>query len=1811
MNALLSRRLPRAALPVCLGLAALATAPAATNSAWTGAAGSDFEAAGSWSALPQDVLGDAVSGSVAVFGNPVTANLPQLTRSRSLYGMSFSAPAGGWTLGAAQNDLVLTLGAGGVTTAGQTSGVNTIAPALSVGANQTWQVGAGGTLRLTGNLSFATPAALTVGSTTNNGTLVLNPAAGNITVATTFSGTLLNVAAGTLELGTADGNGTTGTHSISNAATAQGNTALRIASAGLVRVLSGTWNFSDGGANSSSGFAGRLQVSGGTVTFGGLRYVAAGAVIAVDGGTLKVRGTGFSVVNGGYLGIGGAGSGTATLNLSEGLVDLAKSATVHTLASTNASGLVNQTGGRLQVGLTAAGNNSMADLNIGSTTAGRIGAYTLAGGELVVAGEIRGAAATGGGLSNFNFLGGNLTAGTFTATNLGSSVNATATSNQTASSTNLGTLVNRGGTLAPGGLGTAGRLALTGNYTATAGALAVDIGGATAATAFQTGGYDLVAVTGNVTLGGNLTVSLVGGYAPANSANFTVLTAGNVTGSFANVASGARLDVAGGLGSFLVTVGATNVRLSQYIPPPVPVITGQPQSVVVPPGLGVRFSVTATGAQSYQWRKGGQPLDGQTAATLSLPAVTAADAGSYDCVLTNAAGNVTTMPASLAVLANLTPLPAIPAANAGNPHFATMFNEAKPGNTVDLPNVNSADEILATALAYIHPSSPFLGRQDYADRLKFLIDQLSATWASGTVDDMSLGFQVCYGYYVLKTYRPDQITAEQQALWETNIRVYAEAVLRNSDLFVSHYVGALWLNGDIRKALGAYFGFLALGDVARANIAAGLLEEVIPRAVLPDGGTRYVGYQNENFTYHAASLEYMAWWYVLTGSVKMRAALEATKNYVPLTTHPLGKGFGDYTTSPAWKAYYNTGVLTTAALIKAYVTGDGFNFRIGQGAQDPLLAFLYTPGLTAKTLPDNFLLYDRNTCGPRGRFGTWGVVGSARDVSDPGPELRESYPPIMDGMNTFAGAYVLNGNASATTYPINAAFHGAAPAIKTTNTATAEDWMRGDDWNFCTGLDTHNAVTKSRAVHGISTRYDVSDRRFVATKWQANQQWVFTAERVIGLSEIQSKSADQLYGLIQRIALVSGRRFVSGTKKVLASTGTDQWSYGNLNVKVHGRTYTGPVNTFEFGIWNGVGDTFSTMIELHDAASSTNQTTTTSYPAGTTRSALIETTPAGTAFSGNATALTGLPTGLRGFEFSETTRKVRFVANITAAPVAYSANLTTPYARCRVLRSWDETALVAPAVAAGLAPIAETIPAFGHILILTSNVNDDHQLGYRSYATVFDAAGVTDTTPPTLTVPADFTVTASGPSGAAVSFNATATDAVDGTLMPVCAPASGSFLPIGTTTVNATAMDASGNVARRSFTVTVETPATPRPAIAYRFDVPPAPGYARLPDGTGQTIGTLDTANSPGSLTTSPLPVAVTGPRSYSGAAYDFSSANSTAYLTIAGPAVGQIGNLAQSTGFSTAFWVKDTYDASRLSTRLFGFTSTFEASVTSASGVGRILFEFGNTGQFTVATPTTNGGVFNGQWHHVALSVDFATATNNVRLYVDGALVSTTSANVTTSFNVTAPSSTFLPFFFLGANSSGGTPYRGQIAEFLVYPAAISAARVSQLYAGGADLTAPTLNAPGNLTATAPDATGAVVPFTVTATDAADGPLTPTASPASGSKFPVGVSVVNATATDASGNVGRARFTVTVAPPLGSGEFLAPRSEISGADLVLSVPATVNTRTYQLQKCTDLAAGVWQDIGAPRVGDGQAIQFTVPFEGGSPRVFYRLKLGP
>lgn len=173
-----------------------------------------------------------------------------------------------------------------------------------------------------------------------------------------------------------------------------------------------------------------------------------------------------------------------------------------------------------------------------------------------------------------------------------------------------------------------------------------------------------------------------------------------------------------------------------------------------------------------------------------------------------------------------------------------------------------------------------------------------------------------------------------------------------------------------------------------------------------------------------------------------------------------------------------------------------------------------------------------------------------------------------------------------------------------------------------------------------------------------------------------------------------------------------------------------------------------------------------------------------------------------------TTGSFTILVNDTLAPsLALPATITaeaTSAAGADVTYTVSATDVADPAPTVACSPLSgETFP-LGTTTVDCTAVDASDNVSSGSFDVI-----VSDTTAPTMVLPGTISAEATGPDGAAVSYDAGATDAVDAAPTVVCLPASGSTFPLGTTAVTCTATDAAGNGASGSFDVAVGDSAAP------------------------------------------------------------------------------------------------------------------------------------------------------------------------------------------------------------------------------------------------------------------------------------------------------------------------------------------------------------------------------------------------------------------
>ncbi|BCU75298.1 autotransporter-associated beta strand repeat-containing protein [Luteolibacter sp. LG18] len=362
---------------------------------------------------------------------------------------------------------------------------------ITLTGTNTWSGDAlvsGGTLQIGSGGSITSSGAFAI-----NGGATVTQSTGTVTLNSTSTNQPIRVCSGT-------GSATTGSYTLSG---------------GTLNVPNVATAISYGGANTAT-----LTISGGTANLKGLNFTASTSstgILTLTGGTLNIGSAGITNTSGGgtrttNLGAGTLGASADWSNAQNAtLTDAATGTTFNTLDAvdhTSArtvtfSGVLSGAGALVKTG---AGTLALTGINTYT------GATTVNGGTLLVGNGTSGSAAS-------------------------SAVTVTTAGTLAGSGTVGAVTANAGGTISPGaGLGGLNTGALAINTDASA---AFEIN----TTALQA---DVIHVTGNVTLAGNLNLSDLAAGTPSVGSKLTLITyTGTLTGTFAGKAEGTTVTVGG------------------------------------------------------------------------------------------------------------------------------------------------------------------------------------------------------------------------------------------------------------------------------------------------------------------------------------------------------------------------------------------------------------------------------------------------------------------------------------------------------------------------------------------------------------------------------------------------------------------------------------------------------------------------------------------------------------------------------------------------------------------------------------------------------------------------------------------------------------------------------------------------------------------------------------------------------------------------------------------------------------------------------------------------------------------------------------------------------------------------------------------------------------------------------------------------------------------------------------------------------------------------------------------------------------------
>ena len=315
--------------------------------------------------------------------------------------------------------------------------------------------------------------------------------------------------------------------------------------------------------------------------------------------------------------------------------------------------------------------------------------------------------------------------------------------------------------------------------------------------------------------------------------------------------------------------------------------------------------------------------------------------------------------------------------------------------------------------------------------------------------------------------------------------------------------------------------------------------KILDSAVYPMGAWTYINTQNECFVYHHLNVLYSARFWKLTGNPITLAMLKRTIPFYPANVEPAG--MPEYYTDACWKHYWGGGGAPAPDVI-AGLFDDPLNKRVAEvcaavwgyerGYQAAIAAEFWKP-IPAKPLADNYVIYDTNVQGPRGRFGPWSFAGNGRN-----------HGVGFQGKDTFAGCMITD--AAARPLPLDSALQVVTTEVRMNH--TDNHWRGGR----CHSAQEKLTTTLGPDFGSLAVRYTVSQPTWRYTEdilfpWEGTQVWYMSKHRLLGLVALEATADETRAAVHGRIRL--------GLKRPLERLDATSWKYGRLHIKIHDHNY--------------------------------------------------------------------------------------------------------------------------------------------------------------------------------------------------------------------------------------------------------------------------------------------------------------------------------------------------------------------------------------------------------------------------------------------------------------------------------------------------------------------------------------------------------------------------------------------------------------------------------------------------------------------------------
>ncbi|WP_044129700.1 carboxypeptidase-like regulatory domain-containing protein [Rudanella lutea] len=405
--------------------------------------------------------------------------------------------------------------------------------------------------------------------------------------------------------------------------------------------------------------------------------------------------------------------------------------------------------------------------------------------------------------------------------------------------------------------------------------------------------------------------------------------------------------------------------------------------------------------------------------------------------------------------------------------------------------------------------------------------------------------------------------------------------------------GGTYVNRDV-----SYAEVLAQTGLHRnrtdwTNFARTIVTSLNTQCIYPDGAYSYIREQNEVANYHGGTTTSLAKIHAVLDVPEALTAISKTANYELISVEPTE--VPEFFTAPSWKTQWN-GQSGFSGEPLVFVTGNpylkgqldqfralfgtGYNSVFRKQLPSPLNVSFYRNDITAKPLPDNYVVYDRNIQGPRARYGRFSYAISGRDV-DASEVVGTTSPGGLPGMQTFVGAMTTQAGRQTVNGVNRDELNAALMAVHSkvhVRTSANQEWR---DWVYTsTRIKPKTTVTKTATAFSASgglQRQNVGPTTF-DSDWGTFQQWITLPDRIIGVVETFPKNGNpaQALEIDGRVRFTYGRGELQNPKSITVLEANKRYAYGNLQTIVHDHDFT-QISTGTAGI---LRDDFPTAEEI-------------------------------------------------------------------------------------------------------------------------------------------------------------------------------------------------------------------------------------------------------------------------------------------------------------------------------------------------------------------------------------------------------------------------------------------------------------------------------------------------------------------------------------------------------------------------------------------------------------------------------------------------------